>query len=125
MSTFNLGPLNLNDSGSNEEELKQISDYLFMLNEQLRYVLSNLSNEDNFDKGTNDTFIKTAKEIKLTVKKKNLIAEISMQDGVISLIGDRLIVDSTYLKIDEDGTIHATNGEFSGNITASTIGLLN
>ena len=120
MSTFNLDPLKLNTDDINGKNLKQISDYLFMLNDQLRYSLSNLSAEDNFDKETSGFFTKIAEEIHLYAKKGELSAELSLEDGTVTLRGDRFVVDSTYLKISEDGKIKATSAEFTGAIKSGS-----
>lgn len=122
MSTFSLDPIEINtDDLKDSKNIKAISDYLYMLNEQLRYVLSNLSSDDNFDQNTSGFFTQIAKEIHLYAKKGELSAELSLEDGVVSLIGNRVIIDSDYFKVDQLGRLKATDGEFSGTITGSGI----
>ena len=54
----------------------------------------------------------------------DIISYINTSADEIILKGDRLEVDSTNFKLSKDGTMEATNGKFSGEITATmgTIG---
>ena len=45
---------------------------------------------------------------------------ISLAGKTIDLTADNINIDSTNFKVDENGTVQATNGEFSGEISAST-----
>lgn len=54
------------------------------------------------------------------VSKGTVSSEISQEAGKITISSNRLIVNSTNFKLSEDGTLKATNGEFSGKITASS-----
>lgn len=61
-----------------------------------------------------------ATAITLKVSKGTVSSEISQEAGKITISSNRLIVNSTNFKLSEDGTIQATNGQFSGKITASS-----
>ena len=50
MSSFNMPAL-----GGQDQNMKKVYSYIQMLNEQLRYSLSNITPEDNFAK---DSFLK-------------------------------------------------------------------
>lgn len=50
MSSFNMPAL-----GGQDQNMKKVYSYIQMLNEQLRYNLSNITPEDNF---TKDSFLK-------------------------------------------------------------------
>lgn len=50
MSSFNMPAL-----GGQDQNMKKVYSYIQMLNEQLRYSLSNITPEDNF---TKDSFLK-------------------------------------------------------------------
>lgn len=60
----------------------------------------------------------TEAKLELKVDSSTLISEINASADVITLNGNRFIVNSDNLKIAEDGSIHALNGTFSGEITA-------
>ena len=53
-------------------------------------------------------------EIKLKVNKDDLISEINLSPETIELKGNRVVIDSTYFKVDQDGRIIATSGEIGG-----------
>lgn len=59
-------------------------------------------------------------ELELKVNTEDLVSEINASANVIRLKGDRFVVDSTNLKISEDGTLKAVNGEFSGSIKSKS-----
>ena len=122
MSTFNFTLPEINqETLSDSRNIKAIYDALYMLNEQLRFALSNLSIDENFDDQTEGVINKVAKEIHLYAKKGELSAELSLEDGLITLLGNRIIIDSDNFKVLQDGTITAVNGNFSGNIGSSGI----
>ena len=79
----------------------------------------------DYEEDTDTTLGVYLQEILLRVKKEGLIAEINLQPGLIDLEGDRIKIVSTYFQLDEDGKIHATEGEFSGAITSSSINVNN
>lgn len=62
--------------------------------------------------------------LELKVDEKTLISEINASADIIRLTGDRFVVDSTNLKISEDGTLEATNGKFTGIIIAEDGGII-
>lgn len=53
-------------------------------------------------------------KIELKVDTENLISEINASANIITLTGNRIIIDSDNLKISEDGTLKATNAILSG-----------
>lgn len=53
-------------------------------------------------------------EIRLKVNKDDLISEINLSPEVIELKGNRVVIDSTYFKVDEEGKITGTSGEIGG-----------
>ena len=58
--------------------------------------------------------------LELKVNKDKLISEINASADVITLTGNRFIVNSDNFKLTGDGTITANNGSFSGSITATS-----
>lgn len=60
--------------------------------------------------------IKASLEVK--INKENLISEINASADIITLNGNRFIVNSDNLTIAEDGTLTAVNGIFSGRLTS-------
>ena len=56
--------------------------------------------------------IKASLEVKIDTE--NLISEINASADVIRLTGDRIVIDSTYFKVEEDGTVVASNMTITG-----------
>ena len=56
--------------------------------------------------------IKASLEVK--VDAENLISEINASADIIRLTGDRIVIDSTYFKVEEDGTVVASNMTITG-----------
>lgn len=71
-----------------------------------------------FDIGDDLTAIRASLELK--VDKTSLISEINASANVITLTGNRFVVNSDNFQLAEDGTMKATNAEFSGKITSSS-----
>lgn len=67
----------------------------------------------------NDEIISTinqsAEQVKINADK------ISLEGKTIDLTGDKMIIKSKNLNVDEEGNLKAKRGEFSGSITGSTI----
>lgn len=66
------------------------------------------------DKKINNALIKVDKanaEIQLKVNKGDVVSEINLSPEVVELKGNRVVIDSTYFKVDEDGKITATSGD--------------
>lgn len=115
----------------------KIESYLYKLNRQLEYMFNNLTPEDNYSEqarltyvsdGERQASIETALDgIKLTyVSKDNIISSINLSEETAAIEAPKiklegLVTVNGYFKIGLDGSIEATNGAFSGDITASTI----
>ena len=58
------------------------------------------------------------------VNKEEVIAELNLEIaeglGVVTITGNRVVINSDYFNLAADGTITATNGDFSGKITANS-----
>lgn len=66
------------------------------------------------DKKINNALIKVDKanaEIQLKVNKGDVVSEINLSPEVVKLKGNRVVIDSTYFKVDEYGKITATSGD--------------
>ena len=61
-----------------------------------------------------------ADSIVTKVSKGEVSSQISQEAGQISISANRLAINSTYFTLSADGKIKATDGEFSGKITASS-----
>ena len=59
-------------------------------------------------------------KLEFKVNADSLISEINASADIISLTGNRFIVDSDNMKISVDGTITAKNGKFTGDIVAES-----
>lgn len=61
------------------------------------------------------------------VNKDDIIADLNVAikdgKGVISLTGNQVVIDSENFKVNGDGTLIATNGQFSGKITGGSISI--
>lgn len=71
-----------------------------------------------FDIGDDLTAIRASLELK--VDKTSLISEINASANIITLTGNRFVVNSDNFSLTQDGTMKATNAEFSGKITSSS-----
>ena len=60
-----------------------------------------------------------ADNIKLKVSKGSVSSEISQEAGLITIKSNRLVIQSDNFKLTKDGKITATDGIFSGKITAT------
>lgn len=56
--------------------------------------------------------VKASLEVKIDTE--NLISEINASADIIRLTGDRIVIDSTYFKVEEDGTVIASNMTITG-----------
>ena len=66
------------------------------------------------DKKINNALIKVDKanaKIRLKVNKGDVVSEINLSPEVVELKGNRVVIDSTYFKVNEDGKITATSGD--------------
>lgn len=61
----------------------------------------------------------TANSISLKVSKGEVSSQLSIESGQVKISSNRFVLDSTNCKISADGTITATNGNFSGTITSN------
>ena len=61
-----------------------------------------------------------ANAITQKVSKGSVSSEISQEAGKIKIQSNRLSISSTYFNLSEDGTINASNGTFSGSVSANT-----
>ena len=61
-----------------------------------------------------------ADSIVTKVSKGEVSSQISQEAGQISISANRIAINSTYFTLSADGKIKATDGEFSGKITASS-----
>lgn len=72
---------------SGENDTKKIKDYLFMLNEQLRYMFNHLDPEDNFSDDAFRKYIKNGEDIAyLEMTAKHLLVSIKDAEGNISIL---------------------------------------
>lgn len=74
----------------------------------------------NLDEYTHTQFQVVDGQIKMKVSKGEVSAEISLEPGTVTLKGNRVIIESDNLKVTRNGKLTAVDGEFSGDITAST-----
>ena len=98
---------------------KKIQDLDTQLSSDITQTSNSIMAEVNGKIDTLDEDINAKLELK--VDTKNLVSEINASADKINLTGDRIIIDSTNLKVAEDGTLTATNGEFTGTINGGTI----
>lgn len=134
MATFNLG------SGTelnNLDDISKVKSYLFQLTEQLRYMFSNLTPEDNYSEQARLTYVtdgerQSSIEVALDhinlqmVYKDEVVSAINMSKEQIKILAEKIALEglvtvNSYFQIGLDGSITARNGKFSGDITASTI----
>ena len=118
-------------------DTSKIESYLYKLNRQLEYMFNNLTPEDNYSEQARLTFVSDGERqasielalngIKLSyVSKDNIISSINLSEEMVAIEASKiklegLVTVNGYFKIGLDGSIEATNGAFSGDITASAI----
>lgn len=130
MSIFNMELPNVSENDLRSEQgIKAVMDYLYMLNEQLKYTLAHLNLDENMDADSIQTLLNMSESIRLVsesihlyAKKGELSAELSLEDGVIRLEGNRIIIESDKFKVSEDGTVECTDGVFNGTVTSKGAG---
>lgn len=76
-----------------------------------------------FDIGDDLTAIRASLELK--VDKTSLISEINASANVITLTGNRFVVNSDNFSLTQDGTMTATSGTFNGSVNATSITAMN
>lgn len=122
---------------SSIDDMQKVRDYLYKLNKNLKYMFNNLTPEDNYSEmarltyvsdGERQASIETALNgIRMTyVSKDNIISSINLSEELAAIEAPKiklegLVTVNGYFKIGLDGSIEATNGNFSGDITASDI----
>lgn len=74
----------------------------------------------NTEKGLQSQITQNADNIKLKVSKGDVSSEISQEAGKISITSNRISISSTNFSLSENGKIIAKDGEFSGEVTATS-----
>ena len=126
-STSSLG--NIGDS--------KVANYLYKLNEDLTYMFSHLTPEDNYSKEALAVMAKEQDiiaELSVSVdgifmnylKGDSLISSILLDDSGVTIKADKislegLVTANSNFKILLDGSIEAKNGRFSGDIYGAKI----
>lgn len=91
----------------------------------LEYYTDNPANEEFARVKEVEALIKVTDEITSQVSKKidgtEVVSVINQSAEQITIKGNRFVVDSTNFKLTADGTLTATNGNFKGVISSSTI----
>lgn len=134
MATFNVDSIN---SINENSDMKKVKSYIFQLNDQLEYMFSNLTPEDNYSSkafaqyktdGERITEISASVDgIKLTmITKNNIVAAINLSAEGVKIKGNKISLEGTVTAnnnfvIRPDGTMEAKAGVFQGSITASTV----
>lgn len=122
---------------SSINDFHKVQQYLYKMNENLRYMFNNLTPEDNYsqsaqliyaaDKERQSSIDVTLDHINLQmVDKDEVVSAINMSKEQIKILADKIALEglvtvNSYFQIGLDGSITAKNGKFSGDITASTI----
>lgn len=71
----------------------------------------------------------TAESVLIEAQKKiddlDVVSKLNVSPEIIEILGNRLVIDTSNFKLDEEGTAKMKNGEFQGKITGSSIQLNN
>ena len=134
MAQYNLGSAG---DISSIDDFHKVQQYLYRMNENLRYMFNNLTPEDNYSEEARLTYVSdgerqssietTIDHINLQmVDKDEVVSAINMSREQIKILAEKiqmegLVTVNSYFQIGLDGSITARNGKFSGNITASTM----
>ena len=122
---------------SSLDDIKKVQDYLIKLDRNLKYMFNNLDPEENYsdsarliyvaDKERQASIEVSLEQIALNyVGKSGVVSAINLSDETVQIDASKIRLEGVvtvngYFKIGLDGSIEATNGKFSGDITASTI----
>ena len=128
MAQFSMG------TGSNSEK---VESRLYRLNQQLEYMFSHLTPEDNFDEKARLVYVangerQSAMEISLEqislsmVDKDNIVSAINLSKEGVKIQGEKITLEgiitaNSDFRITLDGSMEARNGTFQGDISASNI----
>lgn len=104
----------INSYSKSIKELKGKTNTLERSVEETRLTISDV------EKGLQSQITANASAISLKVSKGNVSSEISAESGGVTIKGNRFVLESTNCSISSDGTIKASNGNFSGTITATS-----
>ena len=124
-----------------DDDIRQLKNYLLKLNDQLKYMFTNLAPEDNYSAEAWSKYVSDGEkvaELTLSVdgifmnylKGDSLIASINLDDSGVSIKANKitlegLVTANQNFKILLDGSMEAKNGKFSGRITGSSFSTSN
>lgn len=83
-------------------------------------ISTEVTRATNAEGSLSSRITQNATAIESTVKNGEISSKISQEAGQISIIANRISISSTYFTLSDNGKIKATDGEFSGKITASS-----
>lgn len=122
---------------SSIDDMQKVRDYLYKLNKNLKYMFNNLTPEDNYSELARLTLVTdgerqatieaTLEGINLNyVSKDGVVSAINLSEELIQIDASKIKLEGMvtvngYFKVGLDGSIEATNGKFTGDISASTI----
>lgn len=122
---------------SSIDDMQKVRDYLYKLNKNLTYMFNNLTPEDNYSEMARLTLVTdgerqatieaTLEGINLNyVSKDGIVSAINLSEELIQIEASKIKLEGMvtvngYFKVGLDGSIEATNGKFTGDISASTI----
>ena len=125
------------DTAGLSGDTQKIESYLYKLNQNLEYMFAHLNPEDNFSEEARLIYVaqgdrQSKIEVSLEqidlrmVDKDNVIAAINLSEEGVKIQGEKISMEgvvtvNNYFRVNLDGSIEATNGQFSGNITASNM----
>lgn len=104
----------INSYSKSIKELKGKTNVLERSVEETRLTITDV------EKGLQSQITANASAISLKVSKGNVSSEISAESGGVTIKGNRFVLESTNCSISANGTITASNGNFSGTITATS-----
>lgn len=122
---------------SSIDDFHKVQQYLYRMNENLRYMFNNITPEDNYSEQARLTYVadgerQSSIEVDLDhinlqmVDKDEVVSAINMSKEQIKILAEKIALEglvtvNNNFQIGLDGSITAKNGKFSGNITASAI----
>ena len=134
MAIFNIDSINAINENS---DMKKVKSYIFQLNDQLEYMFSNITPEDNYSQkafaqyktdGERVTEISASVDgIRLTMATKdNIVSMINLSTEGVKIKGKVISLEGTVTAnnnfvIHPDGSMEAKAGFFQGTINASLL----
>lgn len=103
------------DVNNQLSQIKQVNGKMNILS---RTVEETLSKIEDLDEKVSTEIKQLSDSVAIRVNEDgNVTTDLSLDKNGMSFSGDKIVIDTTYFKLDENGKLTATEGSFSGSVT--------